>query len=82
MSTGTKKNSFFNAEERAKIEETLRLMATDLAYNTKSSYSANSDLHPDNLVNFVDKHMSYLTSHPSVDPNHYVSNLRLMTRIR
>lgn len=77
-----KRPDFFTSEEGLLTQETLRAMMTDVNYHTDSSYSANTALHSDNLVSFVDKHMSYLRDHPSTDPRQYLSNLRLMTRIR
>jgi hypothetical protein len=78
----TKKLSLFESEEGAVIKLALLRMARDAAYNTKSSYSADAVAYPDNLIPFVDKHMSYLNTHPSVDSEQYLANLRLMTRIR
>ncbi len=82
MSTVKKKSSFFGSEVAIQIEQTLRSMAEDVRYNTDSTYSADAVQYPNNLIPFVDKHMNYLKTHPSVDPHHYVSNLRLMTLIR
>lgn len=82
MPTAKKRVNFFESEEGLEIERTLRGMALDAAYNTDASYSANSSLYPDNLIPFVAKHMSYLNAHPSTDPQHYISNLRLMTKVR
>lgn len=82
MPTLKRKVNFFESEEGVEIEKTLQQMAADLAFNTASSYSANSVLHPDHLISFVDKHMNYLNTHPAINPREYVSNLRLMTRRR
>jgi hypothetical protein len=30
----------------------------------------------------VDKHLTYLSAHPKVKPQQYMSNLRLQTKIR
>lgn len=82
MPTLKKKTNFLCSEEAVEIKRLLRLMATDIAYNTKSSYSTNSELYPDNLIPFVDKHMNFLSTHPSTDPAQYMANLRLMTLVR
>jgi len=82
MATLKKRVSFFDSAEGTAIEEILVLMTKDTAYNTETSYSANTVQYPDNLIPFVDKHMHYLNTHPAIDPRHYISNLRLMTRIR
>lgn len=57
-------------------------MVKDPAFNTEPTYSSKIDLYPDNLMPFVDKHMAYLCAHAALDPWHYISNLKLMTRIR
>lgn len=82
MPTAKKRPDLYTSEEGAKIQQALKSMATDTGYSTIDSYSANAEMHPDHLVSFVDKHMAYLQSHPSVDPDHYLANLRLMTRVR
>ncbi len=82
MAIYKRKSDFFETNEGLGILESLRIMARDTTYNTDSSYSANSNLYPDHLIPFVAKHMEYLKNHPSTDPEHYLANLRLMTRIR
>lgn len=82
MATLKKRVSFFDSEEGLKIEEMLRQMTQDAAFNTEASYSTNSARYPDNLIPFVDKHMNYLNAHPNTDPHQYIANLRLMTRFR
>jgi hypothetical protein len=81
MPTPTKRSNFFESELGMQIRLTLQQMVKDDKFNTGSGYSANSDLYPDNLIPFVDKHMNYLNSHPKLDSTKYLSNLRLMTRI-
>ncbi|GAC1387510.1 MAG: hypothetical protein NVS1B7_0800 [Candidatus Saccharimonadales bacterium] len=82
MPTLKKRVSFFDSPEGLEVKDALLTMVADNLYFTDSSYSANSIQHPDHLVNFVDKHMNYLNTHPSIDPEHYVSNLRLITKLR
>lgn len=82
MPTAKKRPDLYTSEEGAKIQAALRSMAADSGYATIDSYSADAATHPDHLVSFVDKHMAYLQSHPSVDADHYLANLRLMTRVR
>jgi len=82
MTTYKRKIDFFETEEGVELLKTLRKMNRDEAYNTKPSFSANSELHPDHLISFVEKHVNYIRSHPSTDPQHYLSNLRLITKIR
>jgi len=82
MSGYKRKPDFFETEEGKRVEQTLKIMAKDNAYSTEPSYSANTKLYPNNIIPFVNKHMDYLKSHPTTDPSHYLSNLRLITRVR
>lgn len=82
MPTAKKKVDLYESAEGLAILEELRTMATDERYNTGPSYSADATSYSDHLIPFVDKHMRYLIIHPSVDPVHYLANLRLMTKIR
>ena len=82
MATYKKRPDFFTSEDGIVALQKLKDMVGDSAYTTKPSYGADKVLYPDNLVPFVDKHMSYLRDHPKTDPMLYISNLRLMTRVR
>lgn len=82
MATSSKKTKFFDSVEGEEVKQMLKDMVKDKGYNTDSSYSANSDLYPDSQIPFVDKHVNYINNHPSLDPHHYLANLRLMTRVR
>ena len=73
---------FFESQEAKDIRRILKRMTLDKAYNTDSSYSANSLQYADNLIPFVDKHMNYLNSHPKVEADQYIANIKLMSRIR
>jgi hypothetical protein len=82
MPTLHKKTDLLLSEEGLLIQETLRHMEHDTAFNTEACYSADTVNHPDSQISFADKHIKYLRSHPQVNPQHYLSNLRLMTRVR
>jgi len=82
MPTIKKKDYLNNTEESVAIEQTLRDMVESATYHTESSYSADGDKYPEGIIPFIDKHMKYLRSHPTTDPQQYLSNLRLMTRVR
>lgn len=77
-----KRVDFFNSETGSEVKQQLVSMANDTTYNTSSGYSANTQLYPDNLMTFVEKHMAYLNTHPNLDTAQYMANLRLMTRLR
>lgn len=68
---------FLDSTEAKEIREILEGMMTDPAFNTKSMYSPAAG----GEVLFVDKHLDYLSQHTSLNVSHYLSNLRLMTRI-
>lgn len=80
--TAYKKPTLFETPEGADIIDQLTLMASDSNYVTVASYAANSAQCPDNVRSFVEKHRDYLIAHPNTNPQQYISNLRLMTRIR
>ncbi len=82
MSTVKSRTHYLETEEGINILEALEQMVADPRYNTAPTYSANSTQYPDNLIPFVDKHMNYLTTHPKVDAEMYIANLKLMTRAR
>jgi hypothetical protein len=77
-----RKSDFFESAIGVATRQTLIEMVADSSYKTDSSYSANATLYPSKSMTFVEKHMDYLKAHPATDPDHYLSNLRLMTRIR
>lgn len=71
-----------NEEE---IRETLQKMEKDPNFVTESAYRANTEAFPKNRISFTEKHLSYLKnlkSHPTLTPEHYLSNLRLRIRKR
>ena len=82
MPTLKKRTNFFETDEGAEIERILLQMEADTKYNTETSYSTNAEMYPDHQMPFVDKHKIFLSTHPTTDPQHYISNLRLMTRVR
>ncbi len=66
--------------EDDQIREALRLMEADPTLITKSAFRANTELWPTNSISFVEAHMAYLKARPGTNPQHYLSNLRLMLR--
>lgn len=82
MPTIKSRPGFLDTIEGKEIQRKLQLMTDDASYNTESSYTANGTLYPDNLMPFVDKHITYLISHPLLNPNEYLANVRLLTRLR
>lgn len=64
------------------ISTALQKMESDPTFVTNPAYRANSSLFPNNTISFVEAHLTYLKLHPKLDPNHYLANLRLMSRKR
>lgn len=77
----SKQNTKFYLQE-AEITAALKGMQEDGGYKTGPSYNANAVLYPDNQMTFVEKHIAYLKSHPQLDPEHYLANLRLRIKVR
>lgn len=82
MAAYKKRPDFITSEEGIRVEAILNLMVLDDTYVTRPSFSADTEKYSNNLIPFIDKHMAYLRDHPSTNPNHYISNLKLMTRLR
>lgn len=82
MAVSFKQANYYHTEEGQTALATLKEMATNIRYNTQSTYSSNSDAYPDNQMPFVDHHMRYLSMHQAVNIDHYLANLRLLTRVR
>lgn len=75
---GPYKHIFMNEDE---ISEALRQMEEDASLKTNPSYERDT---PESLqmISFREKHAAYLKSHPKVNPEYYLSNLRTMLKIR
>jgi len=77
-----KRSSFTDDTEMVEVQDMLSTMVGNSGYNTKPSFSADILRYPDNQIPFIDKHMSYLMTHKGINAQHYIANLKLMTRIR
>ena len=70
---------FLESDEGKAVYAELLKMVDDAAYNTVSTFSPSAE---DGNLLFVDKHMGYLCAHLGVNTNQYLSNLRLISKIR
>jgi len=70
--------NFLKSEAAQSIREELIKMVNDPAFNTNSTYSPTSE---GSSMLFVDKHLNYLSKHLNLDPQQYLSNLRLKARL-
>ena len=68
--------------QKPEIVEELQAMIKDSSYHTKPGYSIDTETYPDSTVPFIESHLGYLHKHPQVDPKYYLSNLRLMLKVR
>lgn len=82
MATQKSRKDFLDTEEGRDIKLKLQHMEDDCLYNTAPSYNSNTELYPDNLIPFVDKHINYLINHPKLEARQYLANVRLVTRLR
>ena len=76
------RSGYFDSAEGIDMRKRFKDMVASNQYNTQATYSANSVLYPDNLIPFIDKHMNYLNSHPGLEANKYLANIKLITRAR
>jgi hypothetical protein len=77
--TTQRAKDFLTSEEGVAAHADLLEMENDKNYNTVSSYSPSSE---NGVLLFIDKHMNYLSTHSGVNVAQYVSNLKLITKIR
>jgi hypothetical protein len=75
----SRQEAFFKSEAAITAKLELKVMANDPQYNTRGTFSAK---HASHTIPFVERHMKYLSEHPKLDTQHYLSNLRLMTKIK
>ncbi len=75
----SRQQAFFDSEVATMAKTELKMMDKDPQYNTQGTFSAR---YTSNLMPFVERHMKYLSEHPKLDAQHYLSNLKLMTRVK
>jgi hypothetical protein len=77
--TTQRAKDFLTSPEGVAAQADLEEMERDKGYKTVATYSPASE---NGHLSFIDKHMNYLSSHTGVNASQYVSNLRLITKIR
>ena len=82
MPTYSKRPDFITSEKGIMAATALNLMVLDSGYTTEPSFSVDSEKYADNLMPFTDKHLTYLQNNPTTNLDHYLSNLKLKTRVR
>jgi hypothetical protein len=66
----------------AEVIQSLTSLQDDPNMKTEDKYSPDAVDWPDNRLPFVEIHLAYLKAHKNVNPEHYISNLRLMIKKR
>ncbi|MDL2341931.1 MAG: hypothetical protein QFB87_02555 [Patescibacteria group bacterium] len=78
MRTTLSQQKFLDSETAIDIRSRLMAMMADPLFNTTATYAATRE----DMMTFVEKHMTYLSDHPKLNPEDYLRNLRLMTRLK
>lgn len=72
------RQEFLLTEKGALAKKELQHMVSSSVYRTHESYDASAG----RKLAFLDRHLNYLIKHPYVSPVVYLSNLKVMTRIK
>ncbi len=78
MNTLISRQQFLQSEKATALRTELEDMVKDPGYNTHVRYS----LVTVDGSQFVNKHMTYMANHLQMDHKQYVSNIKLMTKLR
>ena len=81
-STAFKRVDIYNSEVGTETKNALSALEDNPSYVTEVSYTSDREKYPKGIIPFVDKHLLYLHQHPTVNPLHYLSNLRLQLKKR
>lgn len=60
----------------------LKVLENDPTMKSESIYSPTATEWPDSRLPFIERHLAYLRTHKTVNPEHYISNLALMIKKR
>jgi hypothetical protein len=74
----SKQKEFLDSEVAAEARKELKRMEADPLFNTQSRFTPVQN----QALSFVDRHMKYLSEHPKLNPDQYLTNIRLMTRLK
>ncbi len=78
--TSTRQEGYINNVDEIEIVNELKALQTSKLYLTEPIYRGNAEKWPGNQISFIDFHLAYLKFHPSLNPRHYISNLKLTLR--
>lgn len=71
---------FINLVRVDEIKAALKSLEASSDYLTKPNYRGTSERWTNNYTSFIDYHLNYLKIHPTLNPEQYISNLRLSLR--
>lgn len=77
----TSKTKPFSLASETEVFSLLTDMEKDIQYNTQARYIADTAKYPSNEITFAEQHLEHLRKFPDVNPYHYISNLKLMTKV-
>lgn len=72
------REQFLQTDVGTSAVKELQRMTSSADYTTIKAY----DPCVGHKQSFVDRHINYLVKHPHVSPLHYLSNLRVMTKVK
>lgn len=78
MKTSIGRQAFLQSEEAVLLREELEAMVKDPTYNTTARYTRTAA----SGSQFVENHMIYMANHLNINHQQYISNIKLMTKIR
>jgi len=73
-------DGLINSISQDEVVEALHSLEASPTYVTKPAYRGNAEKWPNHQISFTDFHLGYLKDHPTLDPRHYIANLRLMLK--
>lgn len=76
MAISQSRQNFLDSSDAEAVREILIDMTKSSVYKTTTSLGV------DDPKQFVEKHLDYLSLHTNIDPEQYLSNLRLKSKIR
>ena len=64
------------------VMDELKAMLDDPDMITLDGYTPDCENYPTNRISFIEQHVRYLRAHKNVNPEQYLSNLKLMIKKR
>jgi hypothetical protein len=78
MNTTLAIEKYLKTDVAKTVSAELEAMVDNPVYKTDSSYTPSSE----DRISFVNKHLRYLSTHQKLNYQQYLSNLKLMTKIK